>query len=144
MRGFNVARGYTDIHLPSRKTKQSAGYDFYVAEDITLAKHAKGLVKTGVKAYMQSDEVLKIYLRSSVAKNMTVQMPNHVGIVDADYYENPTNDGAIFILVHNYGDAPIHLEKNMRIAQGIFEKYLISDDEITPTEKRQGGFGSTT
>lgn len=143
MRGFNVAHGYQNIKLPERKTKASAGYDFYVATPITIEPGSKALVETGVKAYMARDEVLKIYLRSSVAKNQSLQMPNHVGIIDADYYENPDNDGAIFILVHNYGKVPIHLEKNSRIAQGIFQKYLISDDEIKPSRPRAGGFGST-
>lgn len=143
MRGFNVANGYQKIKLPERKTKASAGYDFYVATPITIEPGDKALVETGVKAYMANDEVLKIYLRSSVAKNQSLQMPNHVGIIDADYYENPENDGAIFILVHNYGNTPIHLEKNSRIAQGIFQKYLISDQEIKPSRPRAGGFGST-
>lgn len=143
MRGFNVAKGYQDIKLPERKTAASAGYDFYVAKTITIEPGQKALVETGVKAYMASDEVLKIYMRSSIAKNHDLQMPNHVGIIDADYYENETNDGAIFILVHNYGDVPITLEKNSRIAQGIFEKYYISDQEIKPKRPRKGGFGST-
>lgn len=143
MRGFNVAKGYQNIKLPERKTQASAGYDFYVASPITIAPGEKALVETGVKAYMASDEVLKIYLRSSIAKTYSLQMPNHVGIIDADYYENPDNDGAIFILVHNYGTHPIHLEPNSRIAQGIFEKYLISDQEIKPSRPRKGGFGST-
>lgn len=143
MRGFNVAKGYQDIKLPERKTAASAGYDFYVAKTITVEPGQKALVETGVKAYMASDEVLKIYMRSSIAKNHDLQMPNHVGIIDADYYENETNDGAIFILVHNYGDIPITLDKNSRIAQGIFEKYYISDQEIKPKRPRKGGFGST-
>ena len=143
MRGFNVAKGYQDIKLPERKTAASAGYDFYVAKTITVEPGQKALVETGVKAYMASDEVLKIYMRSSIAKNHDLQMPNHVGIIDADYYENETNDGAIFILVHNYGDVPITLDKNSRIAQGIFEKYYISDQEIKPKRPRKGGFGST-
>lgn len=143
MRGFNVANGYTNIKLPNRKTKASAGYDFYVATPVTIHPQEKVLVETGVKAYMADDEVLKIYLRSSTAKTLTLQMPNHVGIIDADYYENETNDGAIFILVYNYGLNPITLEKDHRIAQGIFEKYLISDQEIKPSRPRFGGFGST-
>lgn len=143
MRGFNVAKGYQDIKLPERKTAASAGYDFYVAKTITVEPGQKALVETGVKAYMASNEVLKIYMRSSIAKNHDLQMPNHVGIIDADYYENETNDGAIFILVHNYGDIPITLDKNSRIAQGIFEKYYISDQEIKPKRPRKGGFGST-
>lgn len=143
MRGFKIAKGYKDVIIPKRSTHLSAGYDFHVAKEITLNPNEKGLVETGIKAYMKDDEVLKIYMRSSIAKKYSLQLPNGVGIIDADYYENATNDGAIFILLHNYGDTPITLGKGMRIAQGIFEKYLLSDEEAKPKISRLGGFGST-
>lgn len=143
MRGFKIARGYKDVIIPKRSTHLSAGYDFYVAVDITLNPGEKGLIETGVKAYMKDDEVLKIYMRSSIAKTSTLSLPNGVGIIDADYYGNETNDGAIFILLHNYGNEPITLKKGDRIAQGIFEKYLLSDEESKPVVSRLGGFGST-
>jgi len=75
MRGFNVAKGYQDIKLPERKTAASAGYDFYVAKTITVEPGQKALVETGVKAYMASDEVLKIYMRSSSQKIMIYRCP---------------------------------------------------------------------
>lgn len=143
MRGFKIANGYKDAILPKRSTHLSAGYDFHVAKEITLGPGEKRLVETGIKAYMQDDEVLKIYMRSSIAKKYPLNLPNGVGIIDADYFENDTNDGAIFILLHNYGNDPITLTQGMRIAQGIFQKYLLSDEEAKPKISRLGGFGST-
>ena len=61
-RGFEVIKGYEDkdIHLPVRKTKNSAGYDLEAAEDIILPKFQLGqkptLIPTGLKAYMEADE----------------------------------------------------------------------------------------
>jgi len=143
MRGFERAKGYQEVTLPHRKTSLSAGYDFYVAEDTLIKSHEKKLVPTGIKAFMPDNEVLKLYLRSSVGLSKSLMLPNGVGVIDADYYGNPENDGAIFILIFNYGDEDITLKKDERIAQGIFEKYYTSDQEETPQEQRHGGFGST-
>ena len=71
LRGFEVAKGFEDknINLPIRKTKYSAGYDIEAAEDVVIPSFKKGtnpiLVKTGLKAYMQDDEMLLLYNRSS-------------------------------------------------------------------------------
>lgn len=143
MRGFEVAKGYKNVVFPTRKTTQSAGYDFFVAEDTLVKANDKVLVPTGVKAFMASDEVLKIYLRSSIGLSKTLMLPNGVGVVDADYYNNPENDGAIYVLIYNYGNKDVTLAKGERIAQGIFEKYLTSPNEKAPALKRNGGFGST-
>ena len=70
-RGFEVAKGFEDkeINLPIRKTKYSAGYDIEAAEDTVIPSFKKGdnptLIKTGLKAYMEDDEVLLLYNRKS-------------------------------------------------------------------------------
>lgn len=144
MRGFKVAKGFNpeEIILPKRQTKYSAGYDFYVAEDITIKSHSIALVKTGIKAYMASDEVLCIFIRSSMPSKKGLTLANNVGIIDSDYYENEDNDGHIMIQVLNISDNDCTIKKHERIAQGIFMKYLLADDDAT-TEERLGGFGST-
>ena len=74
VRKFEVAKGFEDkgINLPVRKTKYSAGYDIEAAEDVIVPSFKKGmnptLVKTGIKAYMQDDEVLILANRSSNPK----------------------------------------------------------------------------
>ena len=144
MRGFKVAKGFENdsIILPKRQTKNSAGYDFYVAKDTIIKAHSVALIPTGVKAYMQSDEVLKIYVRSSMPLKRKITLANNVGIIDSDYFENPDNDGHIMIQVMNFSDSDVLIKKDERIAQGIFLKYLLADDDNT-TESRLGGFGST-
>jgi dUTP pyrophosphatase len=142
MRGFKAAKGYENITLPKRSTAHSAGYDFETCETLTLSPGEIGLAKTGVKAYMQSDEVLKIYPRSSLPRKFGVTIPNNVGIIDSDYYGNEDNDGAIYIQLMNFTDTPVTIEKGTRIAQGIFMKYLLSDGDKA-SGIRNGGFGST-
>lgn len=144
MRGFKVVKGFenSSIILPKRQTKNSAGYDFYVASDTVIKAHSIALIPTGVKAYMEVDEVLKIYVRSSMPMKKGLTLANNVGIIDSDYFENPDNDGHIMIQVLNFSDNDILVKKNDRIAQGIFLKYLLTDDDTT-NEERKGGFGST-
>ena len=144
MRGFKVAKGFENesIILPKRQTKNSAGYDFYVAKDTIIKAHSIALIPTGVKAYMENDEVLKIYVRSSMPFKRGLTLANNVGIIDSDYYENPDNDGHIMIQVMNFTDNDILVKKNERIAQGVFLKYLLADDD-NANEVRCGGFGST-
>ena len=148
-RGFKVVKGYEDknIHLPLRKTEHSAGYDLEAAEDIVLPKFELGqkptLIPTGLKAYMQSDEVLMIFPKSSGPKKFGIMFPHSSGIIDADYYENPDNDGHILVQCINLKDEDVIIKKGDAIAQAIFQKYLISDDDKA-SGKRVGGFGSTS
>lgn len=148
-RGFEVAKGFEDkgINLPERKTKFSAGYDFEAAEDCVIPAFKPGmtptLIKTGIKAYMQDDEMLCLYNRSSNPKKKGLILANSVGIVDKDYYENPDNDGAIMFSFFNIKDEDVEVKKGECIGQGIFEKYLKADNDETEGE-RKGGFGSTT
>lgn len=101
------------------------------------------LVPTGIKAYMQDDEVLILANRSSGPLKRRLILPNGIGVVDADYYDNPSNEGEIFFQLINYGLTDYHIKKGERIGQGIFMHYLAADNEETPAAKRQGGFGST-
>ncbi len=148
IRGFEVANGFENcnINLPIRKTKYSAGYDFEAAEDCVIPAFKSGqaptLVKTGIKAYMQGDEYLKLCNRSSNPKKKGLVLANGVGIVDSDYYGNPDNDGAIMFSFFNIKDEDIQIKKGECIGQGIFEKYLKADNDVAEGE-RTGGFGST-
>lgn len=148
LRGFEVAKGFegVKINLPVRKTKYSAGYDIEAAEDTVIPSFKKGmnptLVKTGLKAYMQEDEVMLLYNRSSNPKKKGLIMANSVGVIDKDYYENPDNDGHFMFAFYNIKEEDIVIKKGEAIGQAIFQKYLVVDDDKAQGE-RIGGFGST-
>ena len=148
LRGFEVAKGFEDknINLPIRKTKYSAGYDIEAAEDVVIPSFKKGtnpiLVKTGLKAYMQDDEMLLLYNRSSNPKKKGLILANSVGVVDKDYYGNVDNDGHIMFAFYNIKDEDVEIKKGDAIGEAIFQKYLVTDDDAAEGE-RAGGFGST-
>ncbi|MGN1374474.1 MAG: dUTP diphosphatase [Bacilli bacterium] len=147
LRGFEIAKGYEDkdIHLPVRKTKNSAGYDVEAASDIVIEPYKNGmkptLIPTGLKAYCQDDEYYILVNRSSGPKKGLV-MANSIGIIDADYYGNESNDGHFYFQYWNFGDKPLEIKKGDVIGQVIFQKYLTVDDD-NATGMRTGGFGST-
>lgn len=147
MRGFEIAKGFEDcgINLPVRKTKFSAGYDFEAAEDVVIPAHQENptLIKTGIKAYMMDDEVLYLYNRSSNPKKKGLVLANSVGVIDKDYYGNPDNDGHIMFAFYNVKDEDVTIKKGEAIGQGVFQKYLIADNDEADGE-RTGGFGSTS
>jgi len=102
------------------------------------------LIPTGIKAYMQDDEVLKLFIRSSTPLNNWIIMANGTGIIDADYYNNVDNEGNIFFQVINLSPVPLVIQKGEFIGQGIFEKFLVTDDDENQfKELRKGGHGST-
>ena len=148
VRGFEIAKGFEDnnINLPIRKTKFSAGYDIESAEDIVIPSFKKGdnptLIKTGLKAYMLDDEVLLLYNRSSNPKKKGLILSNSVGVIDKDYYGNPDNDGHIMFAFYNIKNEDITIKKGDVIGQGVFTKFLVTDDD-NATGERKGGFGST-
>lgn len=148
LRGFEIAKGFedSDINLPKRATRNSAAYDIEAAEDIVLEPFEKGskpnLIKTGLKAYMQSDEVLMIVPRSSSPKKQGILFPHSMGVIDSDYYGNESNDGHIFVQCINIKDEPVEIKKGEKIAQAYFQKFLVTDDDVAEGT-RTGGFGST-
>jgi dUTP pyrophosphatase len=100
------------------------------------------LVSTGLKVYMEEDEVLKIYNRSSNPIKKGLIIPNSVGIIDHDYADNPNNEGEIFFQFWNFGNDPVEINIGDRLGQGMFVKYLKTDDDDADGE-RMGGHGST-
>ena len=147
-RGFEIAKGFenSNINLPVRSTKNSAGYDVEAAEDCIIPAFKPGqkptLVKTGIKAYMESDEVLILANRSSNPGKKGLILANSIGVVDSDYYENPDNDGHIMYAFFNFKAEDVEIKKGERIGQAIFQKYLVTDNDIAQGE-RTGVFGST-
>lgn len=161
LRGFERISSITEeIKLPERSTKYSAGYDFFAYQDIVIppsfitkeeisysleSEHKwevkPFLLKTGIKAFMQDDEVLYLYNRSSNPKKGLI-LANSVGVVDSDYYNNPTNEGEIGFLFYNIFPYRIIIKKGDKIGQGVFKKFLLADGDMTE-KTREGGFGST-
>ena len=146
-RGFEVVSKFKDsnINIPIRKTKYSAGYDIEAAEDKIIPVFKEGvkpvLVSTGLKAYFEPNECLLLINRSSGPKK-GICLANGIGLIDSDYYNNSSNEGELFFSLFNVGDKELVINKGDVIGQGLFINFLITDQDKAEG-KRKGGFGST-
>ena len=146
MRHFEVVKdehrkNSGDIKLPTRATKGSAGYDFYSPISVDIEPMCSQMIWTDICSKFEDDEVFLINVRSSMGKQ-PVMIANTQGVIDPSYYGNPDNGGNIGIRLFNLGKTIYTVHAGDRIAQGIFVKYLTTNDDNATTE-RVSGFGST-
>lgn len=143
-RGFELIKEYADQTdlLPYRATLHAAGYDIKAAKDVTIQPGEIKLVPTGLKVYMQENEVVYLYDRSSNPRKNGIVLINSVGVIDHDYYNNDDNEGHIFGQFQNITDTPVTIYQGDRIMQAVFAPFLIADGD-NASGTRTGGFGST-
>lgn len=136
---------YSSIKIPTRATTGSAGYDFYTPFSFDVKPHYRPVfIPTGIRAKLDNDKVLLITPRSSSAKG-NYMMANTVGVIDSDYY-NADNQGDIIIslVTKDHDETSFKAFKaGERIAQGLILPFYTVENDITESESRKGGFGST-
>ena len=127
---------YESYSLPTRKTYKTAGYDFYLLEDLEIKVGEIVKIPTGVKAFFADDEVLFLIVRSSTGFKYNIRLVNQVGVIDSDYYNNESNEGHIFIKLQNESNQDLTFKAGDTLVQGIFVKYLVTDSDKNLNLKR--------
>lgn len=126
--------------------KTETKHHIYTLDEVAaITKKTKAkptLVSTGMKCKLDPGTYLELSVRSSSPLKYWLVLANGVGIIDADYYNNPDNEGEIFFQLINLSPFDIKLQKGETIGQGIIKPYLITEDDAAAGE-RTGGFGST-
>lgn len=145
---FEKVKKYEDkeeIKIPVRSTTNSAGYDFFAMEDVVFPAKKLTRVMTGIKCELMPDMLLLLANRSSNPSKKHLILANGVGIVDADYYNNPDNDGEIGFEFYNISDEDVTIKKDEKIGQGVIIHFTKTENDIGygVTATRTGGFGST-
>ena len=143
MRAFEQVSYNNNGKIPTRADKGSAGYDFYTAERIVIPPKTAVTFSTNIKASMEPDEVLMLYIRSSVGIKKHIMLSNGTGVIDSTYYNNPDNEGNIMCALYNYGDTEQTIEAGDRVMQGVFVKYLTVENDQVMNKQRLGGIGSS-
>lgn len=131
---------YQTYPLPRRDSKRTAGYDIYLLEDLRLKPNEKKKIPTGIKAYFEDDEVLLLFVRSSMGFKYDLKLTNQVGVIDADCYQNKDNEGHIWISVQNTGEEEFLAPKGSAIVQGIFVKYLTTESDLSEEKERMSDY----
>lgn len=133
---------YDNIKLPKRSTTKSCGYDFFNPFYNQYIYNKPNFIPTGIKVLLDDDKFLMICPRSSSGKKR-YRMSNTLGIIDADYYNNPDNEGDIIIALETVRpDTDCCFKQGDAIAQGIIVPFYKVEDDNAEGD-RVGGFGST-
>lgn len=130
---------YESYATPKRKTKKSAGYDFLAIEDFEIKPGEIKKIPTGIKIEIPDDEVLMLFVRSSMGFKYNIRMCNQVGIIDADFYNNPGNEGHMWFALQNEGDKTYSVKAGEAFGQGVIVKYFTCGEEVE--EERTGWSG---
>lgn len=134
---------YHSYSIPKRSTKEAAGYDFESILDFTLKPGEIKKIPLGIKVRMNPGDVMFLLVRSSQGFKYNVRLCNQVGVFEADYYNNPTNEGHAWVRLQNHGEVDYVVHRGDKICQAIFTQFLTVDDEDEIYTERVGGFGST-
>ncbi|XP_023012863.2 deoxyuridine triphosphatase [Leptinotarsa decemlineata] len=128
-----------EAYIPTKGSLKAAGYDLRSAFDITVPARGKALVDTGLKIELPEGCYGRIAPRSGLAVKNFIDVG--AGVVDEDYR------GVLKVVLFNHSDTDFEVRSGDRIAQLICEKiyYPVLEEvqELTATERGEGGFGST-
>ena len=136
---------YDKIILPSRSTKGSAGYDFFMPfSDIRIFPGESIVIPTGIKVSILNEWYLKLCPKSGLSFKFPLRLVDTVAIIDADYYNNSNNEGHIIAKITNESKTKLcRLDQGDKYIQGIFCEYgIVCGDNADGI--RNGGFGSTS
>ncbi len=129
--------------IPSYATPHSAGADLYNMQGcpVTIEPHQTVMIKTGLAIELPEGYVGLVFARSGIASKRGLAPANKVGVIDSDYR------GEWMVALHNHSDVAASVDGGERVAQVVVVPYIQGafkqTDELSDTERGEGGFGST-
>lgn len=132
-----------DLPLPPYSTAEAAGCDLMaaIAEPMTIPPGERRLVPTGLAMAIPAGFEGQIRSRSGLTLKQGLVVANGVGTIDADYR------GEVGVVLQNIGQAPVLVERGMRIAQYVIAPCVqaewVESAELPESGRGAGGWGST-
>ena len=127
--------------IPAYQTKEAAGFDLHSIEDVVLKPGERKLIGTGLAFEIEYGYEVQIRPRSGLAFKHGITVLNSPGTIDSDYR------GEIKILLINHSNEKFEIKKGDRIAQAVvapvIQAEIVEVEELSLTERGEGGFGST-
>ena len=149
--GLKVKRLRADVQLPAYGTDGAACFDIYVDSDswpvtaraygVEVLPDRPKVFDTGLSFEVPEGWALMIYSRSGHGFKNDTRLANCVGVIDSDYRGE--------LKVKLTADSPngIKVYPGDRIAQAMLVQVpkvrFIEVDDLSSTERGEGGFGST-
>ncbi|MCX6748725.1 MAG: dUTP diphosphatase [Candidatus Pacearchaeota archaeon] len=134
-----VKKFFKDSALPEYMMKGDVGLDIRANESISLRPMEQKAVRTGIAIKIPEGCVGLIRDRAGIVSKMNVHTA--AGTFDPDYR------GEVSIMLVNFSDETVEIEKGMRIAQLVVMpvvKVKVKEVAKLPvTERYDKGFGST-
>jgi dUTP pyrophosphatase len=134
-----------DLPLPEYQSGAAAGLDLLAAvaagAPVEIAPGTRALIPTGIAISLPLGHEGQVRPRSGLAIRHGVTVLNSPGTIDADYR------GELQVILVNLGTEPFVVQRGMRIAQIVIapvkHAVLVESNDLDPTERATGGFGST-
>ena len=107
---------------------------------LRLDPGARALIPTGLFVAIPEGHEIQIRPRSGLALNKGISVLNSPGTIDSDYR------GEVGVILYNSSDEPFYINYKDRIAQGVINKvsqFTFTEEELSNTDRGDGGFGST-
>ena len=129
--------------LPAYQSASASGFDIraQVESPIRIKSLERVLVPTGLIFEIPEGFELQVRPRSGLAFKKGLSLPNSPGTIDSDYR------GELKVILINLSETEMIVEDQHRIAQvvlcPVLQVRLEWVEELTPTERGIGGFGST-
>lgn len=134
---------FAGLNLPAYATAGAAGLDLQaaIADPVILAPGERRVIPTGLTIAVPTGYEAQVRPRSGLALKQGLSIPNAPGTIDSDYR------GEVGVILINLGQAPVTIERGMRIAQLVLAKVeQLAWESVTSldeTARGTGGFGST-
>ena len=140
---INLKRLTETATIPTRQHEGDAGYDLYAdtQESIIINPHMTEMIHTGIAIEVPDGYFGAVFARSGLASKQGLRPANCVGVCDSRYR------GEYMVALHNDSSTARIIYPGDRIAQLIVMPYLNIEfnevNELSETERGEGGFGST-
>lgn len=135
------SHGEPPLELPSYATEGAAGLDLRASAAVTIAPMGRARVPTGLVIAIPEGYEGQVRPRSGLAAKHGLTVLNAPGTIDCDYR------GEVQVLLVNFGESPVTLERGERVAQLVIaavtrvEPVLV--EAVDVTARGAGGFGHT-
>ena len=131
-----------EIQLPAYMTPGSVGFDLQSTETVCLAPGERAVVRTGLSVQIPDGYEMQIRPRSGLAAKHGITVVNAPGTVDCDY-----RGELMMILLNTDQQHTFVVQAGDRIAQAVIAPFVQAQlsfvEDLTTTERGEGGFGST-
>jgi dUTP pyrophosphatase len=136
-----IKKLHPDAIMPSYAHEGDSGMDIYSVEDKYIIRGESELIKCGISTEFPIGYEIQVRPKSGLALKNGLTVLNTPGTIDAGYR------GELCVILMNHGLGGYEVKKGQKVAQIVVAPVIHAElelvDELSDTERAEGGFGST-